>query len=123
MTGQLNIQNISRHFLVSDKISPGGTPVGGPDDGGHVVQQDPGDVRVELEGVVGDLLIIARLVPLLVQLPEVVNPDLQPQLGAEDVHPDRGPPVRDVLQGHVRLQSLAVHVEIDLLRLRIEVVI
>ena len=63
--------------LVSDQISPGRAAVGGSDDGRHVIQQHPGHVRVELEGLVGDLLVVEGFVSLLVELPKVVNPDLK----------------------------------------------
>ena len=83
----------------------------------------PGDEGIELEGVVGHLLVVEGTVLLLQEFPEVVNPDLEPQLGAEDVHPGGSPPVRDVLQSHVRLQYLVLNVEVDLLRLRVKVIV
>ena len=60
------------NFLVSDEISPGRAAVGGPDDSGHVVKEDPGHVGVELEGLIGDQLALRGLVPLLVQFPKLI---------------------------------------------------
>ena len=83
----------------------------------------PGDVGIELQCIVSDKLAVMGIILLLQKFSKVINPDLQPQLGPKYLHPDRGSPVRDVLQSHIRPQHLLLDVKIDLLRLGVKVLV